>query len=204
MCEWMLTAQWWATHGPIIISCTLPVTLWVSPHLMTAFAHTYTHKQQVCHFILLWLLDQVSNYEGQVRRRERAADWAESGQGLFERHMKKWNGDRETDSRRRGCSGVDGEGERGKGRRGGVHGRPQIHGFDICVLLDSLLTARLSCPPSLLLLSCSLHLPHWSAVKKEKTVWEGGGHGTKQIPFPRTLCCARHAGTHLRMKGRLM
>lgn len=46
-------------------------------------------------------------------------------------------------AREEGCCTVDGERERERERVGGVHRHPQIHGFDICVLLDSLLTARL-------------------------------------------------------------
>lgn len=141
-----------------------------------------------------------------MRRGGRAADWAESGQACLRDTQKKRNGDRETDSQRRGCRGVDGEGERGKGRRGGGYmGVPRF-----MALTSASFSTRCSQPvyhappsssfPTLLLLSPS---PPLVGCEKGKDGL-GGGHGTKQIPFPRTLCCARHAGTHLRMKGRLM
>lgn len=109
------------------------MTLWVSLYLMTLHTQIYTHaytrnQQQICHFILLWLLNRVSNYEGQVRGGGSAADWAETGQAsLTERHWER-NGDRETNRRRRGCCGVDGEGEgeRRRGRRGGNMGVPRF------------------------------------------------------------------------------
>lgn len=110
----------------LIISWSVLVTLWVSVCLMTVCTHityTCTHKHQICHFILLWLLKRVSNYEDQVRGGGRAADWAEFGTSLAERRR---NGDREMNRQRRGCSGVmwmerrKNQGMRGMGGHTGV------------------------------------------------------------------------------------
>lgn len=70
-----------------------------------------------------------------------------TGTGPSERHSEK-----ELETERWLGKGGDAvvlmEREKDEEEERGVHRRPQIHGFDICVLLDSLLTARLSCPPS--------------------------------------------------------
>lgn len=166
---------------------------------MTVYAHSHAHKHQICHFILLWLLKRGSNYEGQVRGRGRAADWAESGQARFRDTLKR-NGDREL-NRQWGVAVVCMEREKGE-EEGGYTGVPRF-----MALTSASFSTRCSqpvChephPPTLLLLSPSPSLVGCEIGKE--TV--GGGHGAKQIPFPWTLCCARHVETHLRMKGRLM
>lgn len=127
----------------------------------------------------------------------RGADWAESGLMVWEKDWKR-NEDWEMNGQRRGYCGIA-EKETCRG------GRPQIHGFDICVLLDSLLAAHFSCPlhayPPPLSPSLTIS-PIGRLWMRERRC--GREHGTKQIPFPWTLCCARQAGTRLRMKGRLM
>lgn len=108
-----------------------------------------------------------------------------------ERHTEK-----ELETERRigesGGAAVWMEREKDEEEEGGVHRPPQIHGFDICVLLDSLLTARLSCPPRLpsTFFSCFLHLPYWSAVKGGKTVWEGAWDKTDPFSLDAVLCQA--------------
>lgn len=69
----------------------------------------------------------------------------------------------------------------GRAERGGyTHRRSQIHGFDICVLLDSLPRARLSCPPPPPL-SCFCHLPIGQLWKREREF--GRGHREKTDSF---------------------
>lgn len=148
---------------PLIISWSLPVTLWVSQYLMTTHIHlhkgihtqrdshrdtrtrTHTHSRFVTSF--------YSDYwTGRVIMRSR---WEEVLIGQIQDRLScktnsKRSRDRGTNGKRRGLTSVNGEGEWKKGKlgeSGGVHGRPQIHGFDICVLLDSLTTACLSCSP---------------------------------------------------------
>lgn len=112
----------------------------------------------------------------------RGADWAESGLMVWEKDWKR-NEDWEMNGQRRGyCWIAEKETCRG--------GRPQIHGFDICVLLDSLLAAHFSCPlhaypPTSL--SVSHHLPHWSAVNEGKTVWEGAWDKTDPFSLDAVL-----------------
>lgn len=146
----------------------------------------------------------MSNYGGRVRGRGRGQ--GRNGTGPCGQHTEKQTEDGETDWTKEGLP-WSGWRERKMKRKGGwrVQRPPQIHGFDICVLLDSLLTARLSCPPTPPSSLGSSISPHWLAVKEGKESVEGGGHGREQqIPFPWTLHCARHTGTHLGMKGRLM
>lgn len=194
---------WWQLSdgqlmAPLIISRSLLVTLWVSPNLMTAHthicAHTCAYKQQICQFIVLWLLSRVSNYEGRVRGRGRGQ--GRNGTGPCGQHAEKQTGDGLDEGG--GCRGVDGERERWRGRGGWrVQRPPQIHGFDICVLLDSLLTARLSCPVPPLhstIFSWILHLP--PLVGCERGERKCGGRGAWERaadPFSldAALCQAR-------------
>lgn len=109
------------------------MTLWVSLYLMTLhtqITHTHTHATN-SRFVTSFYSDYWTEWVITRARWEeggRAADWAETGQAsLTERHWER-NGDRETNRQRRGCCGVDGEGEgeRRRGRRGGNMGVPRF------------------------------------------------------------------------------
>lgn len=129
---------------------------------------TYTCKQ-FCHFILFRLLIQVSNYVGQV-----------SKEVLTRQNLDKYvykTEEKKTKTQR----GVRYKERLRKKVNGGVSGCCQIHGFDICVLLDSLLTARLSCaqlplhpPPTSTLALFASPLGHLCKIEKIKKVWERG------------------------------
>lgn len=117
---------WWQLSdgqlmAPLIISRSLLVTLWVSPNLMTAHthicAHTCAYKQQICQFIVLWLLSRVSNYEGRVRGRGRGQ--GRNGTGPCGQHAEKQTGDGLDEG-----GGVPWSGwrERKMKRKGGVEG----------------------------------------------------------------------------------
>lgn len=69
-----------------------------------------------------------------------------------------------------------------EGQKGGyTHRLSQIHGFDICVLLDSLLRARLSCPPLHQHLPAFAISPLVSCEKGRESL--GGGRGKKTESF---------------------
>lgn len=162
----------------LIICWSLLVTLWVSPYLMTL--HTQLHAQICGEFVTSSYSDYWTKWAiMRVRWEEgvRLLIWQNWDSPMRVTHWKKR---RERNTKRRG-----------------VHRHPQIHGFDICVLLDSLLTTVCHTPPLLLTFTIS---PLVSCVKEKDYV--GGGMGENRPLF--SGCCARHAGTHLRMKGRLM
>lgn len=116
----------------------------------------------------------------------------------------KRNGDRETNSRTEGGRRWWRGRKTKREKKGGVHGRPQIHGFDICVLLDSLLTARLSCPPLHLLLLLSPSPPLVGCWKKGKTVSEGRrveGAWDKTDPFSLDAVLCQACGDTFKDEG---
>lgn len=131
----------------------------------SAHTVTCTNLWRICHFIILWLLNQVSNHEGQMRVGGKPADWAELGQSHESDTLKK-------------------EKRKKYKKEGGTQAPTDSWFWHLC---PSRLAAhnRLShpSPPSYF-----HHLPIGQLCKRERL--RGRGHGRKQTPFLWMLCQA--------------
>lgn len=128
----------------------------------------------------------------------RGADWAESGLMVWEKDWKR-NEDWEMNGQRRGYCGIA---EKETCWGGGVPRFMALTSASFSTHCSQPIShaPSMPTPPPL---SPSLTIsPIGRLWMRERRC--GREHGTKQIPFPWTLCCARQAGPHLRMKGRLM